>query len=143
MPTPFLPTLNGTLDASGSSSSQHGGGGAGGSIFVRCHKLFGNATAKILAAGGNAGQTQSKTGGGGGGGRIAIWQGKVTQEAYDLLIQGEYPKLSRVGAEHPLFLGTFSAAKGINATYSANDGAPGTALFIDLLPPPGTLLLVR
>jgi hypothetical protein len=41
------------------------------------------------------------------------------------------------------FLGVMTATNGINATYAFRNGEPGTALFITIPPPGGTVFMVR
>jgi hypothetical protein len=143
--------LNGTLTADGRiSGGSSAGGGAGGGILVSCQKFYGASTAKMKADGKNGADWGGGTwyGGGGGGGRIAVWQ-KVTPAMRAALIssQATPAKVTVTSAPFTTYLGTVSVTNGFgwgDASTNVNDEATvGSVVFLEQLPPSGTLLMFR
>lgn len=136
-------TVDGTLTANASSGLTYGGGGAGGSIRLACERFAGGPGAVLSATGGNAGQQTAASGGGGGGGRIAVWYGVFTDADRAILESDGLPSRAASASSFSGFLGSVSATNGINATYPARNGGPGTVAFIFVPRPPGTVWFMR
>jgi hypothetical protein len=94
-----------------------GGGGSGGGIYIRCKRLAGGATGRILADGGVSHYEQDWSGAGGGGGRIAVWR------------------------EIDTYAGSSSVAAGL-AYDEARTGAPGTIVWGQSRNP-GTIIVIK
>jgi hypothetical protein len=94
-----------------------GGAGSGGGIYIRCKRLDGGATGRILADGGVAFIDKGGVSGGGGGGRIAVWRSIHTYAGSTSVAGG------------PSYLG-------------ANDGQPGTIVWGQSRNP-GTIIVVQ
>ena len=113
---------DGTINARGQHDppgQEHAGGGGGGSIYLRCKAFAGGASAALIADGGNCGTTLGQQGGAGGGGRIAVW---YTYFGYS---------------------GTASATNGLGGSNSPGETAePGTVVWV-LIPPRGSVFMVR
>lgn len=136
--------IDGTITANG-ERKDYPGSGAGGGIFIKTRIYSGGPDAVLQANGGSYG---SQGGGVGGGGRIAVWRGKVDAAVTAKILAGLQDELSTrlvVTDGFPTYLGTAEAIKGLNDPWdkTAHEGHDGTVIFLTVLPPPGTLLLLR
>ncbi len=116
--------LDGTLTANGATGGIYGGGSAGGSIWVSSARFTGGTTGRVLANGGNAGNTTWYQVGGGGGGRIALAQGMSEAIMAELAALGESPK-AQVTTPFVAFEGQTQVAVGQQGSQSTEP--PGEA----------------
>ena len=116
-------------------NGNHNSGGSGGGIFIECAKFRGAAYASLTARGTRGYSNANSNDGGGFGGRIAVWSGKAYHDGIPAhrLIVSETPPAG--------FAGAIDVAGG-GSSYN-NDGEPGTVVFVEVLPPFGTMLLLR
>ena len=127
--------VDGLLTADGmNGGGSHAGGGSGGAIFVNCRTFTGDGT--VSTDGGDGGSTSS---GGGGGGRIAIHYRRTTPAELADIRAGMLDRVL-ITTTNPDFSGTLSVAGGEAGTF---DGQPGTSLFLTVVPPTGTLFILR
>ena len=135
---------DGTITANG-ERKDYPGSGAGGGIFIRSRTFTGGSNAIMRATGGNY---ASSGGGIGGGGRIAVWRGRSDESVTARILAGREDEVrSRlvVTDGFPTYLGTADAQKGLNDPWGDTqyEGHDGTVIFLTVLPPPGTLPLLR
>jgi hypothetical protein len=135
-------SLNGTISADAASGTGYGGGGGGGAIFLACARFRGDATASLLARGGNAGPSSQASAGGGGGGRIAVWSGAFDPADRAMLMADGTPRRVVLAGFHPAFAGIVSTTNGINPSFPARNGLPGTAVFVFAPPPAGAVIVL-
>ena len=109
--------LYGTISATSVVANGYGGGGAGGGIYLTCRTLTGAAPGALNVTGGKGGSES----GGGGGGRIMIWRRNDTSTG--------------------LTISTNGGAQGASA--GATPSTPGTAFFGWIIPPKGTIMVIR
>ncbi len=135
--------LEGMLTANGANggsySGRDSGGGSGGAILLMAERLVTGSNTTFTALGGNA----FGGGGAGGGGRIAIWYGLPTADRQSLL-----DKVDDFSEHYRLIeyetLGTFEGELSVlNGTGGYEDGDPGTMVFVRMMAPPGTVIMLR
>jgi hypothetical protein len=73
------------------------GGGSGGGIYIRCKRVTGSATGRILANGGAGRDDQDWSGAGGGGGRIAVYWKSDSYAGSKLVVGGVAYDANRTG----------------------------------------------
>jgi hypothetical protein len=143
--------LNGTMTADGRiSGGSSAGGGAGGGIFISCQKFIGGSSAVLRADGKNGAFWGGTTwyGGGGGGGRVAVWQ-KVTPAKREALFSSPLTPAKVIVSATPFsaYLGAVSVTNGVgwgDFSVATNDEATvGTVVFLQQMPPSGTLLRIQ
>ena len=120
-------------------------GGAGGSILVRCCGDFsGGSNAVLCAQGGDAGGVPNSSSGGGGGGRIAIWQ-RTEPDLYAEIAAGTFTwYTSETALDGRAFKGSVDLDPGQGWRNTGEQAAePGTLFILTVLPPGGTIFLIR
>ena len=128
--------LQGSLLANGEPGwGWNAGGGAGGTLLVDCDGFAGAATGVLSA---NGAKGSGDLSGSGGGGRIAVWYGGAASER-DRILAGDMAHVA-LSSAYEGFVGTVSVTNGVNVKGAAQ---PGTAVFLTVLPPKGTLILAQ
>ena len=98
----------------------------------------------ITALTGAAQAVNTWAGAGGGGGLIAVWYG-VRNEDRDRVVTGDMKRV-KITTTHPVFLGTTTAAGGFDGSGGkllATGGNAGSVVFLTVLPPAGTVIMIR
>ncbi len=139
--------VDGTLTAAGGVSEHVSGGGSGGTIFLACGSFAGGSDARLDVGGGtgwNWSNPDSPVSGGGGGGRIAVAVG-FSENDLENLIAGAMIERLTVSPAHRDFAGTISVTNGVGYfmppdPYGAESG---TWTFLRIVPPPGTVMMIR
>ncbi len=136
--------LYGTIAVNGAVGTSSRGGRSGGAIWITAKKIVSSSTASLQAKGGN--QVDYANSLAGGGGRICLAQG-LTPEQIASLYEAEtlprrYEKTDLLTDTVPEWLGTVNVSGGSLAARPANDGHPGTAVFVRA-PVPHTVILLR
>ena len=133
--------VNGQLLANSTSENVYGGSGSGGTIFMDCGKFSGGATAVMNANGANG---NIWGGAAGAGGRIAIWYG-VKDEDRARVADGDMKRV-QITSTIPEYLGGATVAGGLDGgggkLLTTGAGA-GTIVFLTVLPPQETTILIR
>mgnify|MGYP001565441437 CR=1 FL=1 len=127
--------VNGTLTANGQNGySWHGGGGSGGAIWITCRNFAGSGL--MRANGGD----KHGSGGSGGGGRIAVWY-NVPESQWSAIAQGS---MYRVVVTNNLmsYSGSTVVNPGLDGSYTPQPST-GTVVFLTVLPPAGTTMMIR
>ena len=136
--------LYGTITVNGPAGTTSRGGRSGGAIWITARRIVSSATASLQAKGGNQGDNANSMGGGGG--RICLAQSLSPQEIHDFYEIAELPrryeKTDLLTATVPEWLGTVNVSGGSHTSRPANDGQPGTAVFVRA-PAPHTIILLR
>jgi hypothetical protein len=136
--------LYGTIAVNGPAGATSRGGRSGGAIWITARRFVSSATASLQAKGGN--QADNTNSMGGGGGRICLAQSLSPQEIHDFYEIAELPrryeKTDLLTATVPEWLGTVNVSGGSHTSRPANDGQPGTAVFVRA-PAPHTVILLR
>ena len=136
--------LYGSLVSNGGDGTSSRGGRSGGGIWLTARTIVSSSSASIQAKGGN--QADNANSLGGGGGRICLAQ-KLTQQQIAELYTAEelprgYQKINLLTDSVPEWQGTINVSGGSLAARPANDGHPGTAVFLRA-PIPPTIILLR
>ena len=136
--------LYGTITVNGAAANTSRGGRSGGAIWITARRIVSSSTASLQAKGGNQGDNANSMGAGGG--RICLAQ-KLTPEQIASLYEAEtlpkgYVKTDLLTDSVPEWLGTIDVSGGSLAARPANNGNPGTAVFLRA-PIPPTMLLVQ
>ncbi len=128
-------TLNGTILANGMNGyAWHGGGGSGGGIWIVSRRFEGRGL--MRANGGD----KHGSGGSGGGGRIAVWY-NVPQSRWADLAAGSTAKVI-VSTNLATYTGSYSVNPGIAGSFTPQ-AAAGSAVFLTVLQPPGTIMAIK
>ena len=133
--------MNGKMLAGGGVPNLYGGAGAGGTIFIDCRNFSGGSGGVLNATGANG---NVWGGAGGGGGRIAVWYG-VLDEDRDRVIAGDMKRVE-IATTHPDYLGATTAAGGFDGGSGkllATGGEAGTVVFLTVVPPAESMIIVR
>ena len=136
--------LYGTITVNGAPGTTSRGGRSGGAIWITARRILSSETASLQAKGGNQGDNANSMGAGGG--RICLAQ-KLMPEQIAELYEAEtlpkaYLKTDLLTESVPEWQGTIDVSGGSLAARPANDGHPGTAVFLRA-PIPPTMLLVQ
>ena len=136
--------LYGTITVNGAPGTTSRGGRSGGAIWITARRIVSSETASLQAKGGNQGDNANSMGAGGG--RICLAQ-KLTPEQIAELYEAEtlpkgYVKTDLLTESVQEWQGTIDVSGGSLAARPANDGHPGTAVFLRA-PIPPTMLLVQ
>ena len=137
--------LHGEINVNGAAATaKTQGGRSGGAIWITARKIVSSSTALLTAKGGN--QYNDANSMGAGGGRICLAKGLSQEQIAALYTATELPrrieKTDLLTESVPEWQGTVNVAGGSNASRPANNGNPGTAVFVRA-PIPPTMLLLR
>ena len=131
--------ISGSIIANGNMGALYSGGGSGGGIWIVCKKFTGSSTAVMSANGANG---ANWGGGRGGGGRIAVWH-DLWGESKERLLNGEMWPAVQVSSSYDNYLGSVTVAQGTGGSELVPAPEPGTIVFLNLPPPPATIIIVR
>ena len=137
--------IHGEINVNGAAATAKSQGGrSGGAIWITARRIVSSPTALLTAKGGN--QYNDANSMGAGGGRICLAKGLSEEQIAALYTATELPrhieKTDLLTESVPEWQGTVNVAGGSNASRPANDGNPGTAVFVRA-PIPPTMLLLR
>ena len=138
--------MDGMINVDGENTGGRPAPGSGGGIFIVCESFSGNENGVLSANGGiddDAGYGSS----GGGGGRIAVWYGVSSDQKETLLTDPDNAASLYASVEISDTYDGFSTnvfvRGGTAADPDSDDGDPGTAIFLTVPPPRGTILIIR
>jgi len=131
--------VDGRLSANGGiSKNTVASGSSGGSILVAASEIQGRG---IIASAGGDVTGKSPTAGGGGGGKITVLYGETALKR-DKVLAGRLD-LAREVNSLAGFDGVVSTAAGLGYTGGVQQAGDGVIVYLQVLPPGGTVLLVR